>query len=65
MGCEVGAGYWGSYVAHAHLDDGEDAEVILGEVAKGVHVKLHGVLLLLLATAARVDYPMILAKSSK
>jgi hypothetical protein len=33
-------------------------------LAKGVHVKLHGVLLLL-ATAARADHPMILAKSSK
>ena len=60
-----GAGYWGSYVAHAHLDGGEDAEVVLGEVAKGVHVKLHGVLLLLPAAAARADHPMIFAKSSK
>ena len=55
-----------SYVAHAHLDGGEDAEVVLGEVAKGVHVKLHGVLLLLLllAAAARADL-MIFAKSWK
>lgn len=37
-----------SYVTHAHLDGGEDAEVILGEVAERVHVKLHGLLLLLL-----------------
>lgn len=50
-----GAGYWGSYVAHAHLDGGEDAEVVLGEVAKGIHVKLHSVLLLLLA-AAKADH---------
>ena len=42
------AGFWGSYVAHAHLNGGEDAEVVLGEVAQGVHVKLHGVLPLLL-----------------
>ena len=40
------AGFWGSYVAHAHLNGGEDAEVVLGEVAQGVHVELHGVLLL-------------------
>lgn len=32
-------------VAHAHLAGGEDAEVILGEVAEGVHVELHGLLL--------------------
>ena len=57
-----GAGYWGSYVAHAHLDGGEDAEVVLGEVEKGVHVKLHGVLLLQQPVA---DQPMIFAKSSK
>jgi hypothetical protein len=25
-----GAGCWGSYVAHAHLDGGEDTEVVLG-----------------------------------
>lgn len=37
-----------TYVTHAHLDGGEDAEVILGEVAERVHVKLHGLLLLLL-----------------
>jgi len=33
-------------VAHAHLNGGEDAEVVPGEVAQGVHVELHGVLLL-------------------
>lgn len=39
---------WGllrPYVAHAHLAGGEDAEVILGKVAEGVHVELHGLLL--------------------
>ena len=45
------AGFWGSYVAHAHLNGGEDAEVVLGEVAQGVHVELHGVLPLLLQPA--------------
>lgn len=32
-------------VAHAHLAGGEDAEVVLGEVAEGIHVELHVVLL--------------------
>lgn len=32
-------------VAHAHLAGSEDAEVVLGEVAEGVHVELHGLLL--------------------
>lgn len=32
-------------VAHAHLAGGEDAEVVLGEVAERVHVELHGALL--------------------
>jgi hypothetical protein len=59
-----GEGYWGSYIAHAHLNSGEDAEVVLREVAKGVHIKLHGVLLLL-AAAARADHPMIFCKKFK
>lgn len=32
-------------VAHAHLAGGEDAEVVLGEVAEGVDVELHSLVL--------------------
>jgi hypothetical protein len=54
-----GWGVWvsGSYVAHAHLDGGEDAEVLLGEVAKCVHVKLHRLFLLVLLLLQRLPPP--------